>query len=62
MNGNTAVKRESDEEIEREALEFFLDSVQKELNDRFPLFSSFVSHSRSLPQLIISLSKEREKK
>jgi len=61
MNGNTAVKRKSDEEIEREALEFFLDSVQKELNERFPSFSAFVSHSRSFPQLVISLSREREK-
>jgi hypothetical protein len=53
MNGNTALKLKPKEEIEYEALEFFLSSVQREANERFPSVSAFVSHAGSIPQLVI---------
>lgn len=39
--------------VEREALNFFLESVKKELNDEFSFFAASVDHSAKFPQLRI---------
>ena len=48
----TEIKRDIGS-IERESLKFFLESVKKELNDRFPSFSASVDYSGRLPQLSV---------
>lgn len=52
--GATAlVEKAVKEGIEREALELFLESVNKELNTTFSIFYSSVDYSGRLPQLAI---------
>lgn len=53
MVSNIPVDRQTLEQIERQALLLFLESVRKEFNTSFSTYSATVDNSANLPQLSV---------